>query len=67
MTKTNYRGFEITLTSADAWSAEITNPSTGKTWSRTLTGPLEEGSEACLKRAQNMVDAFIALHGAIAA
>jgi hypothetical protein len=65
--KTNYRGFEITLTSGDVWSAEITNPATGKAWSQQVTSPLDEGSETALKRAQNLVDAFIALHGTRAA
>jgi hypothetical protein len=61
--RTNYRGFEITVTSDDQWVAEISNPQTGKRWSQRLTSPIAEGSATCLKRAQNLVDAFIALHG----
>jgi len=61
--RTNYRGFDITLSSADQWVAEISNPETGKAWSQQLTSPIAEGSATCLKRAQNLVDAFIALHG----
>jgi len=65
--KTNYRGFDITLHSADAWFAEITNPATGKAWSHRVTSPIAEGSGTVLKRAQNLVDAFIELHGPRAA
>jgi hypothetical protein len=65
--KTSYRGFEITLSSADVWFAEIINPATGKAWSRRITSPIDEGSASALKRAQNMVDAFIALRGPRAA
>lgn len=61
--KTTYRGFDIILTSADEWSAEIVNPHTGKTWSHRLTTPFADGSAACLRRAQNLVDAFLALNG----
>ncbi len=62
--KTNYRGFEISLSAQDEWSAQITNAATGKTWSQRLTAPIAEGQAQCLKRAQNLVDAFLALHGA---
>lgn len=65
--KTTYRGFEITLNVADVWSAEITNEATGKAWSQRVTSPIEDGRETALKRAQNMIDAFIALRGAQAA
>jgi hypothetical protein len=65
--KTYYLGFDITLHSADAWFAEITNPTTGKAWSHRVTSPITEGSTTALKRAQNLVDAFIALHGPRAA
>jgi hypothetical protein len=61
--KTNYRGFDITVNSSDVWSAEIRNPATGKAWSHQLSSPMAEGSSVCLRRAQNLVDAFIALHG----
>jgi hypothetical protein len=61
--KTNYRGFDITLSASDRWMAEISNPDTGRAWSQRLTGPITEGSSACLKRAQNLIDAFVALHG----
>ncbi len=61
--KTNYRGFDILLNSGDVWSAEIINPATGKPWAHHLTTPIAEGSARCLKRAQNLVDAFLALHG----
>ena len=61
--KTSYRGFDISLSSADEWIAEITNPTTGKALSQRLASPIAEGSASCLKRAQNLVDAFIALHG----
>jgi hypothetical protein len=61
--KTHYRGFDIILNAADEWSAEIINPSTGKTWSHRLTTPIAAGSGECLRRAENLVDAFLALHG----
>jgi hypothetical protein len=62
--RTNYRGFTIELKSDGEWSAEISNAATGKHWSQRLNTPIAEGSGACLKRAQNLVDAFLALHGA---
>ena len=65
--KTNYRGFDIIVTSAGEWAAEIVNPATGKPWSQRLTTPIGDGSGACLKRAQNLVDAFLALNGPRAA
>jgi hypothetical protein len=65
--KTNYRGFDITLSAADMWFAEISNPATGKAWSQRLATPLNDGSSKALRRAQGMVDAFLALHGPQAA
>ena len=62
--KTHYRGFDIVLSSADEWSAEISDASTGRRWSHRLTTPINSGREEALKRAQNLVDAFLALHGA---
>lgn len=61
--KTQYRGFDIDLDSADQWSAQIIDPETGRRWSHQLTSPIAEGSDAVLKRAKNLVDAFLALHG----
>ena len=61
--KTNYRGFDIILNADDDWSAEIVNPSTGKAWSQRPRSPIAAGSAECLKRAYNLVDAFLALHG----
>jgi hypothetical protein len=57
----NYRGFNITLVADPDWSAEIADAATGKAWSQRLRTPAAEGSAACLRRAQNLVDAFIAL------
>lgn len=65
--KTNYRGFEIDLSAGAEWSAGITNAATGHRWSQRATAPLSAGQEAALKRAQNLVDAFLALHGPQAA
>ena len=45
----------------------ITNAATGHRWSQRATAPLSAGQEAALKRAQNLVDAFLALHGPQAA
>jgi hypothetical protein len=61
--KTQYRGFDIVLDAADEWSAQIINSSTGRTFSQRLTTPIAEGSAQCLRRAKNLVDAFLALHG----
>jgi hypothetical protein len=58
-----YRGFNIDLVKGDEWSAKITNATTGRSWSKQPATPLEDGSEACIRRATNLVDAFIALHG----
>jgi hypothetical protein len=58
-----YRGFNIDLMKGDEWYAKITNASTGRSWSKQPSTPLEAGSEACMRRATNLVDAFIALHG----
>ncbi|HVX81498.1 MAG TPA: hypothetical protein VHB23_08975 [Devosiaceae bacterium] len=65
--KSSYRGFEIIVTGGDEWSAEIINPQTGKAWSQRPSNPIAEGSDACRKQAENLVDAFIALNGPIAA
>ena len=65
--KTHYRGFDINLSSSDEWSAEISDASTGKTWSHRLTSPINAGSDEVLTRARNLVDAFLALHGPRAA
>ena len=61
--KQQYRGFDSTLSAGDHWSARIARSETGKSWSHELATPLLEGSAACLRRAQNLVDAFLALHG----
>jgi|GEM_PF-5712402 len=61
--KTHYRGFDIELSAGENWSAEIRDPSTGRAWSHKLSTPSGAGSSECLKRARNMVDAFLALHG----
>jgi len=61
--KQHYRGFDITLTASDHWFARIARSQTGKTWSQEIVTPLTEGSAACLRRAQNLVDAFLALRG----
>jgi hypothetical protein len=61
--KTNYRGFEIIVDSDDQWSAEIVNPETGKAWAKRLTAPLSTDVNECLKRAQNLIDTFLALNG----
>lgn len=61
--KTQYRGFDIVLDAAEEWSAQIINSSTGRTFSQRLTTPIADGSAQCLRRAQNLVDAFLALHG----
>ncbi len=58
-----YRGFDITLSAGEHWLARIARSDTGKSWSQDLATPLAEGSAACLMRAQNLVDAFLALHG----
>jgi hypothetical protein len=58
-----YRGFNIALKAGDAWSARISNAQTGRAWSQEPSTPLEAGSDACMKRATNLVDAFLALHG----
>ncbi|HVW92988.1 MAG TPA: hypothetical protein VHB74_10320 [Devosia sp.] len=62
--KTSYRGFDIQLTQSDRWTAEIVNASTGRAWSQRPSTPLEEGANACLRLARNLVDAFLALRGA---
>ena len=59
--QTSYRGFNITVVGDTDWSAEIVDAATGRAWSQRLRTPAVEGSAACLRRAQNMVDAFIAL------
>jgi len=61
--KTSYRGFDIIVDSDDQWSAEIVNPQTGKSWAQRLTAPLSGDATECLKRAQNLIDAFLALNG----
>ena len=61
--KTQYRGFDIVLDAAEEWSAQIINSSTGRTFSQRLTTPIADGSAQCLRRAQNLVDAFLALQG----
>jgi len=61
--KSNYRGFDITLSSGDMWFAEVSNPTTGKIWSQLIASPLNDGSSKALRKAQGMVDAFLALHG----
>ncbi len=61
--KISYRGFDIELSRADQWSAQISSASTGRPWSQRATAPLEDGQTACLRRAQNLVDAFLALNG----
>jgi hypothetical protein len=65
--KTNYRGFDIVMNSDGQWSAEIVNPRTGKSWAHRLTAPLSGDGGECLKRAQNMIDAFLALNGPVTA
>lgn len=60
---TQYRGFDITLTAGDRWVATITRTATGKSFSRQPEAPLEEGADAALARAKNLVDAFLALNG----
>jgi hypothetical protein len=62
--RTNYRGFDIIMDSGEQWSAEIVNPGTGKPWAHRLTAPLNGDSGECLKRAKNLIDAFLALNGA---
>lgn len=62
--QTNYRGFTIELRAEDSWSAEIRDAETGKSWSQRLRTPIDEGEDACLKRAQSLVDTYIALNGA---
>ncbi len=61
--KTQYRGFDIVLSGGEQWSAQIVNPATGKPWSHRATGPAGAGSAECLRQAQSLVDAFLALHG----
>jgi hypothetical protein len=61
--KNSYRGFDIVLAAADEWSAEIINQSTGKAFTHRAKAPIAGGQAECLKRAQNLVDAFLALHG----
>jgi hypothetical protein len=61
--KTTYRGFDIIVDSDDQWSAEIVNPETGKAWAQRLTAPLTVDAAECLKRAQSLIDAFLALNG----
>ncbi|GLQ56061.1 hypothetical protein [Devosia nitrariae] len=60
---TQYKGFEITLTADDRWVATITRTATGKSFSKQPETPLEEGADAALARAKNLVDAFLALNG----
>jgi hypothetical protein len=61
--KNSYRGFDIVLDVNDEWSAEIINQSTGKAFAHRATAPITAGQAECLKHAQNLVDAFLALHG----
>lgn len=60
---TQYKGFDITVTQGDRWVATITRTATGKSFSRRPEAPLEDGFEAALARAKNIVDAFLALNG----
>lgn len=60
--QSHYRGFNITLMADPDWSAEIADAATGKVWSQRLRTPAADGSATCLRRAQNLVDAFIALN-----
>jgi hypothetical protein len=60
---TFYRGFEITLTEGDCWSARIGRAGSDRSWSRGPTATLEEGSDACLRQAKSLVDTFLALNG----
>jgi hypothetical protein len=60
---TQYKGFDITLTAGDAWIATITRIATGKSFSRRPETPLEDGADAALTGAKNLVDAFLALNG----
>lgn len=59
--KTHYRGHDIVVHAAGDWSAEIINASSGKTWSQRPSVALEDGPEACARRAKNLVDAYLAL------
>jgi hypothetical protein len=59
----HYRGFDITLGVTDQWSARITRSDSGKTWSNGPRSTLDEGHTVCLRRAQNLVDAYRALRG----
>lgn len=61
--KTQYRGFDILLTGGERWSARIARSETGKAWSDGPTASLEDGPDACLRQARNLVDAFLALNG----
>ena len=48
--KQQYRGFDITLSAGDHWSARIARSETGKSWSHELATP-------CLKAAPPASDA----------
>ena len=61
--KTQYRGFDITLTGGDRWWARIARAGADKAWSAGPTASIEEGPEACLAQARNLVDAYLALNG----
>ena len=61
--KNSYRGFDIVLDATDQWSAEIINQATGRAFTHRATAPIGGGQAECLRRAQNLVDAFLALHG----
>lgn len=60
---THYRGFDIHVQASEAWTAEISRPNTGKRWTKSPSATLEEGQDVCVRRAKNLVDAFIALKG----
>lgn len=60
---TNYRGFDIQLSSGESWVASITNLRTGRTWCKGVEASLGEGQDLCVKRAKNLIDTFIALRG----
>ncbi|HEY4202898.1 MAG TPA: hypothetical protein VGM83_20295 [Devosiaceae bacterium] len=60
---TQYKGFDISLTASDQWTARITRIATGKAFSQQPASPLEAGADAALLRARNIIDAFLALNG----
>ena len=60
--RTHYRGFDIQLEAADAWSAVIVKSETGRRWSKAPTATLDEGQEVCVRRARNLVDTYLALN-----